>query len=403
MNKSTVSWALYDISNTVFNLGVVGLFLPLWINKRQGTTDADLGFPIAISMIVVLIASPLLGAFTDQSSNRIRIFTFLNMITVVSIFLIGFSKSIPITMGFFGIAFVCVYLAELLYNAMLEQASNATNRGKIGGIGIGLGDVASLIVIIYWYLYGEPGSNYNYELRILAGIFLLAALPIAIFFVEPYKHSNQLKKVRNSILKSIRTQIKHTLTHFRQYPKIPKFFLARYFYMITVNTAGLFVVLYGIKTIGFTEKEVLVVFFIGAIFAIPGAVSWGLLVDKFGPALALKWNMVGWTIFLAGAVSIPWLNLDNQLWWPMSAFIGLCYGGLWAADRPLLMQLSPTKLGEMFGMYGVVSRLAYLTGAVMWPLIADKLGLGQPAAICFLLFCNVVGLVLISKYQNSTV
>ncbi|MCL0099826.1 hypothetical protein M1O55_03025, partial [Dehalococcoidia bacterium] len=61
MNKSVISWILYDVSNTVFNLGVLGLFLPLWINHRQGTTDADLGFPVAIAMVVVLILSPFLG------------------------------------------------------------------------------------------------------------------------------------------------------------------------------------------------------------------------------------------------------------------------------------------------------------------------------------------------------
>ena len=66
MNKSVVSWALYDIANTAFNLGVVGLFLPLWIDHTQGTTDADLGIPISISMGIVLVLSPFIGAITDH-------------------------------------------------------------------------------------------------------------------------------------------------------------------------------------------------------------------------------------------------------------------------------------------------------------------------------------------------
>ena len=85
MNKSVVSWALYDVSNTVFNLGVVGLFLPLSINERQGTTDADLGFPIVVSMVIVLVASPFLGALTDQLKGRIRTFTLLNIVATISI------------------------------------------------------------------------------------------------------------------------------------------------------------------------------------------------------------------------------------------------------------------------------------------------------------------------------
>ena len=169
------------------------------------------------------------------------------------------------------------------------------------------------------------------------------------------------------------------------------FFIARYFYMIAVTTSSTFAVLYGIRTIGFSEKEVELVILIGVLVAIPSAVLWGYIVDKVGPAYALKWLLLGWVFTLAGAVSIPWMNLTNQLWWPLSAITGFYFGGLWVADRPLLIQLSPSKLGEMFGIYGGISRLAFLTGALVWPFIAITLGLGQPAAVFFLVCCCLVG------------
>ena len=78
-NKSVVSWLLYDISNTVFNFGVVGVFLALWINEQPGTTDADLGNPVRISNLLVLIISPLLGTLTDQFKGRVSIFTIISM------------------------------------------------------------------------------------------------------------------------------------------------------------------------------------------------------------------------------------------------------------------------------------------------------------------------------------
>ena len=85
LNRSNVSWVVYDIANTAFYLGVVGLLLPLWINHRRGTTDADLGFPIAISMLIVLLISPFLGALTDQLKSRIKTFTLLNMLAALSL------------------------------------------------------------------------------------------------------------------------------------------------------------------------------------------------------------------------------------------------------------------------------------------------------------------------------
>lgn len=399
MNKSFISWAVYDIANTVFNMGVVGLFLPLWINHREGSTDADLGFPVAASMVIVLVSSPFLGALTDRLKSRILTFTVLNIAATGSIFVIGITENVPIILMFFSVSFVSVYLAELLYNAMLVEASTPENRGKLGGIGIGLGYMGSLVVILLALLYGEFDPNYNFAFLAIAGIFILASLPITIFFIEDKRYHSQAKK--HAMPSFIWFQIKWTWVHFSQRPKLLWFFISRYVYMIPVTTSGTFAVLYGIKTIGFNETEVELVLLLGTLFAIPGAMLWGYVVDKIGPSHTLKWNIFGWSLLLTGAFSIPLLNLNNQLWWPLSIFTGLCLGGLWAADRPLLIELSPSNLGEMFGIYGTVSRLAYLTGAFMWPFISVNMGLGQPAAIFFLTCCSLLGLALLIKFQNS--
>ena len=399
MNKSVISWALYDMANTVFNLGVVGLFIPLLINRRQGTTDADLGFPIAISMAVVLILSPFLGALSDQLKSRIKTLTFLNVIAAVSIFLIGFGKSVPVSLLFFSVSFVAVYLAEVVYNSLLADASTRENRGKIGGIAIGLGNLGSIPVIFLALQYGNFSSVDGLEFYALGIFFIITAFPISLFFMEKRKI---LKDKGYPVIQSTWFQLKQTRSHFKQHPKILRFFLARYFYMIGVTTSSTFAVLYGIKTIGFTERQIELVLLAGIIVAIPSAVLWGYIVDRIGPLVALRWNILGWTLVLAGAVAIPWLNLTNQLWWPLSGITGLFFGGLWVSDRPLLIELSPSKLGEMFGIYGIVSRLAFLTGTSMWPLIAVFMGLGQPAAVFFLVCCCILGFGLILTFSSST-
>ena len=399
MNKSIASWALYDMANTVFNLGVVGLFIPLLINRRQGTTDADLGFPIAISMVIVLVLSPFLGALSDQLKGRIRTLTFLNITAAVSIFLIGFGKNVSTSLLFFSISFASVYLAEVVYNSLLADASTTENRGKIGGIAIGLGNLGSIPVIFLALQYGNFNSVDGLEFYILGIFFIVTALPISLFFME---RPRILKNKSHSVIQATWLQIKQTKSHFKEHPKVLRFFLARYFYMIGVTTSSTFAVLYGIKTIGFTERQIELVILAGVMVAIPSAVLWGYIVDKIGPLVALRWNVLGWTLVLAGAVAIPWFNLTNQLWWPLGAITGLFFGGLWVSDRPLLIELSPSNLGEMFGIYGIVSRLAFLTGTSMWPLIAVFIGLGQTAAVFFLVCCCILGFGIMLTLSSVT-
>lgn len=404
MNKSLISWALYDVSNTVFNLGVVGLFLPLYINSRQGTTDADLGYPLAISMAIVLVASPLIGALTDQLKGRIRIFTVLNVLATVATCLIGLGSNLYVSLGVFSIAFIAVYLAELLYNAMLADASTPKNRGAVGGISIAVGYLGSLAVVLLVLQYEEMSSNHGFILQILGVIFFVTAAPMTLFFKEVYNRpeSNQLGPTNVSLFGSTLTQIKSTRTHFKQNPQLLSFFVARYFYMVAVTTGSTFAVMYGMNTIGFSEREVELVLLLGTLVAIPSAMLWGYVVDKSGPGNALKWDLLGWALILAGSVSIPWFHLNPQLWWPLSIFTGLIFAGLWVADRPLLIQLSPSKLGEMFGIYGMVSRSAFLTGAVAWPLIAVTMGLGQPTAIFFLMCCTLVGIAILLLFVDTS-
>ena len=205
LNKSVVSWALYDVANTVFNLGVVGLFLPLWINQRQGTTDADLGFPVAISMLIVLALSPFIGAITDQLRGRIGVLTGLNIGAATFIFFIGFPESIELGLFFFSIAFISVYLGELVYNAMLESASTPENRGKVGGIAIGLGYLGGLAVIAMALQYEGSASSYKFEFQVIAVYFMIMAIPITLFFKEnntlkrPLIHKNNLKNLNKEI------------------------------------------------------------------------------------------------------------------------------------------------------------------------------------------------------------
>ena len=70
--RAVVSWVLYDLANTVFSMGVVSLFFSDYVRTHVGQTRADTvyGYIVAISMGIIFIVSPLLGAMTDRASRR---------------------------------------------------------------------------------------------------------------------------------------------------------------------------------------------------------------------------------------------------------------------------------------------------------------------------------------------
>ena len=112
--------------------------------------------------------------------------TLLNISGAIATFAIGLTDNVQSGLIFFIVSFVCIYLAEMVYNTLLSDASTSSNRGKIGGIAIGVGNSGSLVVIAFALLAPGTSGNYSFEFKMIAVFFLLTALPITIFFKESH-------------------------------------------------------------------------------------------------------------------------------------------------------------------------------------------------------------------------
>jgi UMF1 family MFS transporter len=73
---------------------------------------------------------------------------------------------------------------------------------------------------------------------------------------------------------------------------------------------------------------------------------------------------------------------------------GIALGGTWAADRPYMLRLTPPdRVGEFYGLYGMVGRFSAVSGPVLWSaatyLVVERWGFppltGQSVAIVTLL------------------
>src|SRR5687767_9746469 len=69
---AVAGWVLYDLANTIFSMGVISLYFSLWVRDSVGALRADTVYGIisAISMAIIFVASPLLGAMTDRAPRR---------------------------------------------------------------------------------------------------------------------------------------------------------------------------------------------------------------------------------------------------------------------------------------------------------------------------------------------
>ena len=395
--KAIVSWALYDLANTIFSLNIVSIHFGLWVVNEMGGNDSMYGYANIASMLLVLITAPMLGAMSDQSGRRIP---FLVTTTCCCVFLtvfLGVGGLFPSLVIFVGANYM-FQSGLIFYDALLPTVSTERNRGKIGSFGVGVGYLGSLLGATIGILLLDSIGHIG-MFKVSALLFLVFSIPCFVFVKE-----NGSSKYLGSRLKALRgsvNQLIKTLGRTRMYPGLSRFLFGRVFYADAVNTLIIFMGIYVTNELGFTDSEFQLILMVAIISSIIGACFWGIVVDSIGPKRSLNLVLYLWMIVLGAVAAIPLLNLPIMLMWVSASLAGIAIAGTWCADRPYLLRLVPPQyVGEFFGVYSMVGRFATIIGPLVWIVVADTLGLGRPIAVVTLVIFIMISYVILQGVDD---
>ena len=397
---TVAAWVTYDVGNALFFTGIVGLFFPLWVTGEMGGDDATVGYTLAAAMAINLIAAPIVGAYSDQSRRRIPFLAIFTLLCVGATLVLG-GDNLNLSLALFAVAVISLSTADIFYNAMLTQVSTEENRGKIGGLGVGIGYLGAILAVAIGLVFVDT-RGYEFGFRAIGVLVLLASLPLLVLAREQTSPTKSLTP--SEIARGTVDQLSSTLSIVRDFPGLGRFLFARFWYSWVLYTASTFAVLYAIETVEFDVGQAQIVLLVGILVAVPSGLAWGMIVDRIGPRITMIAVLSGWLVFAALAVAIPLLDIPNQSWFGIAALGGLLVAGLWAADRPFLLRLTSREyLGEFFGLHSMASRLGAIVGPFTWGYLSVTLGLGQPAAMLSLLGCGVIALLLIRGVSDRAV
>jgi len=397
--RSVGSWVLYDLANTCFSLGVVTLYFPQFLRGVLGGGDAELGLLEAAAAAVVFVAAPVLGAISDQASRRLPFLAISTVLCVLATFFLA-QPSSGLSFALFAVAVFCYQSGLIFYDSLLPEVSTDQNRGRIGGIGVGVGYIGSLLAfgigsLVLAIAPGRSVETYAWVFRGIAIGFLVFATPAFLFVRE---RRRVVPPMSWRIAPDAFSQLASTARQARRYPGLGRFLLGRMFYADAANTLIFMVVPYAMVSLGMTETEAGGAAILSIVAAIPAGLVWGQVVDRVGPRRTLGVVLVSWVCIFALVAAIPVAGLPSELIYLAGLLVGIALAGLWASDRPLMARLAPPRYyGQFFGLYSMVGRFGAVVGPFMWGVIADDklLGWGQPAAVVFLLVWMVIAFLLV--------
>ena len=397
-NPITISsWVIYDMANTMFSAGVVGLVFPLWVISHSGGDDATVGYTLTVAMTLVFFLSPLVGFLSDGLKRRMPFLLVLTLCWIVSTVLIG-TWGLKLSLLLVVTALVFIQLANIFYNGLLGDLSTSGNAGLIGGIGVGLGYIGAITAVAMSILLLEDDGHVNlFRLMGFCSLVFTAPLLVAGRYRISMTSGSLFAEVFTETLRLMKSSFQRSVTN----SNWMRFLISRFWYLWAVNAASSFAVLYAIQTVKMSETEVQMILVIGIVTGIPMGAFWGWLVDKIGALHVLKVNVLGWVLLLAIAAAIPLMTWPSSVWWFVGSFSGTILSGLYVAERPIVLAMAPLdRRSEYFAMFTMSGRLAAIVAPFSWGMVSTTLGFGQPAAMATLAICALIALGFISVFKQ---
>ncbi|MCK4427023.1 MAG: MFS transporter [candidate division Zixibacteria bacterium] len=397
---STASWAFYDFANTIFSMNIVTMYFAQWIIVDNKKEDIYYSTSYALSMFLVAITMPVLGAISDVKGKRKPFLLTLTLGCIFSTILIGMisnnvvdiNTKIFLALAFFVVANFCYEGGLVFYNALLPEVSTKDNIGKVSGLGVSLGYVGAIVGLLLIKPFVE-GNLFGMKIPFTSDggrekafiptalFFLLFSLPIFLRVKEKVRESFDKLKIppfdRLRVVSEVeppeageKVKIKMAflrvwegISNTQKYPGVLRFLIANFFLADAIATVSIFMAVYAQLVMGFPDSAKIWFFIVSSTSAVIGSFLCGYVTDFIGPKKTLFFVIIGWILSLSVVMFIA----DKTIFWIMGSLVGIFLGSTWTASRPLLTSLAPKEvLGQFFGLYSLSGKAAAILGPILW-------------------------------------
>ncbi|MCW2922849.1 MAG: hypothetical protein JWM98_253 [Thermoleophilia bacterium] len=364
LSAPVLGWAFYDFANTIFSFAVITRYFNEWVIDQHDRPDwqvAVMGFVVGL---VLVVAMPAAGALSDRIGRRLPFLAGFTALSVVATVLLGFVGSVTVALVVAGVAIFGFQLALSMYDPLLATVAPPEYRGRVSGLGVGLGYVGVLVGSVVLAAIVPEGHNEQAFIP-TAIMFALLSIPIFLFVRErPGPRPDDETSLGGAARAAI-GQVVRTVGHIHaEHRDAGRFLLARFLYVDAIATVIAYMTIYMDRVGDFSKGEKTTVLGLAMVFAAVGAFVAGHLVERLGPKPVLRAILVlgAATLFAAAATG------SASLVWVLGPAIGVTLGAVWTSDRVFMMRLSPPELrGEFFGIYNLVGKLSSGVGPlVLW-------------------------------------
>jgi MFS transporter, UMF1 family len=390
------AWISFDFGNSAFAVIMVTLVLPIYFGNvivTDGRGDLYWGIAMSISMLIVALTGPILGAIADSTKSKKRFLIAFSLVTILCTAALAFVQPgmIALAMGLFILANAGFEGGIVFYNAYLPEITSEDRVGRISGYGFAAGYIGSFAIIL---LVSDllTANKISESFLITAAFFLVFALPL--FLVAPPAGNGIKRSV--SPVKAGFTRTIETIRNIRKYKNVARFLLAFFIYNDAILTVIGFSGRYAKNTLGFETADLIKFFIMIQLIAAISSYIFGFITDKQGPKRTIVITLMIWCVVSVAS----YFATDAGLFYGVGALAAIALGSSQSASRSMMAKLTPPdKTTEFFGFYdGFCGKASAVFGPLIFGVMSNAFG--QREAVLSLIVFFIVGLLLIRKVSE---
>ena len=374
--RERIAWYLYDFGNSAYAAVVLLAVYSAYFQKQVvgGAEGSRLwGLAIAIAMIIVAIAAPIMGAIADYSASKKRFLFFFTTVSVLSTALLFFTQQGTIAMAvlFFVLAEIGYRAAQIFYDALLPEIAKPDELGRVAGIGWAIGSsggiIALLIILPPILITKSDLFVVRGSLVITAVFFALAAIPIFLWLRERAQ-GNAFPAGENYLSIAFK-QLSETIRTARSFKEFLKFMLAFLVYNEGVIMALDFAAILGAVLFGLEQTGLIIFFIVVQATNVIGALAFGNLQDRIGGKRSLTISI----FLMVLCIGALYFAQNQTHFFIIGAVVGIAMAGVQSVSRAMVAEFAPPgKSGEFFGFFALTGRTSSFIGPAVFGWLAAE-------------------------------
>jgi UMF1 family MFS transporter len=370
-----LAWAMYDWANSAFATTVMAGLFPLffkqyWSADVAATTSSFwLGAANALASLMIMLASPLLGAMADWGRAKKRwllVCSLLGILTTGALSLVTQGQW-PVALLLYGLGVIGFSGANALYDALLVVVAGERKLDIVSALGFALGYLGggvlfagNVLMTLYPQTFGLPNATVAVQLAFLsvAVWWAVFSLPLLLYVPEPPQPDRLHGR---AMIRAGLRQLRQTLADIRRLRMVGLFLLAYWLYIDGVDTIVRMAMDYGLA-LGFSTYDLLLALLLTQFIGFPAALGFGKLGEWLGARHGILLGIGAYSLITI------WGYCISQSWelYGLAAAIGLVQGGIQSLSRSFYARLiPPERSGELFGVYNMLGKCAAVVGPVL--------------------------------------